>query len=257
MQSRKRRKYLLEELKSFLSIETTNSDAYIASKRALAANSEQLIRVYDQVRGALKSSHKVLDWGCRHGVFGFLTRSDLGDEIELHGCDVCDPTEYQNHYVAANLCYQQIRHPWVLDYGAETFDTIIGGGTLEHVPNHSASLTELWRVLKPDGALIVTHLPNSTSWTECISRFFFPEQAHKRLYDLATFRQQLLDHGFLPERWGHHHLMPSALPPFLLSNSFAVKCIGCIQPFNYFENVWPIGKLSAASWIVARKRLSF
>jgi hypothetical protein len=105
LQSGQDKKYLLGELNSFLSIETANPDEYLASKTALSANAEQLVRVYDRVRGVLKRNHKVLDWGCRHGVFGFLARLDLGDKIEIHGCDVCDPTEYQHHHVAANLRY--------------------------------------------------------------------------------------------------------------------------------------------------------
>lgn len=257
LQPKREKEHRLEALNSFLSIKSTNSDGYLASKRALSANSKQIIRVYDQVRDILKGDHKVLDWGCRHGVFAFLAGLDFGEAMELHGCDVCDPSEYQDYYVAANLVYQQIRHPWLLDYEADTFDTIIGGGTLEHVPNDSASLTELWRILKPGGVIVITHLPNSTSWTELISRSLFPEQAHKRLYDLTTFLQRLLHHGFLPERWGHHHLMPSALPPSLLANSLAVNFVNSIQSLNYFEDVWPIGKISAASWVVARKCQSF
>lgn len=248
---------LLRSLETFLSLKIATDDQYLASKKALPAAARQLVRVYSRIRSNLQPEQRILDWGCRHGAFSFLVRADMGQSIVLDGCDICAPDEYHAHHQMANLRYKQIKHPWMIDYEDQSFDCIIAGGTLEHVPNDSASLNELWRILKPLGVLAITHLPNSTSWSEFVSRSLFPTQAHKRLYKLGKFRQQLLHHGFLPEQWGHHHLMPSSLPAALSGKPAFASTIGFLQKFDALENLWPIEKLSAASWIVARKHLGF
>jgi SAM-dependent methyltransferase len=240
-----------------LSLSDSSDDVYLSSKTALPAASEQLVKVYGRVCGELRPEHRILDWGCRHGVFSFLARSDLGSEVDLHGCDICSPDEYEAHHRSVGLQYKQIAHPSSLEYADNTFDCVLAGGTLEHVPNDVASLNELWRVLKPYGALIITHLPNSGSWSELVSRLFFPIQAHKRLYSLAQTRQQLVHQGFLTEQCGYHHLAPSSLPPSLLNKPLLAQGIHYLQVLNMFENFWPIRKLSAACWIVARKYPGF
>lgn len=247
---------LAASLEAFLATTTATADPYLAAKRALPAAAHELVRAYARIRGALQPQQRVLDWGCRHAALSALARAEFGAQIELHGCDICPADDYAAFHAACGLQYRRLEHPWELPYPDAHFDSILAGGALEHVPNDGASLTELWRVLKPGGALLITHLPNSGSWTEFVSRRLFPTQAHHRRYALAAFRRRLLHYGFEAVASGHHQLAPSSLPA-TWRRPWLARAIGGLQPLNALENVWPLRHLSATLWLVARRRGGF
>lgn len=245
---------LLAALEQFLALRSGTDDPYVQAKRAFRPAREELVRTYGHIRTALAPGQQVLDWGCRHAALSWLARAEFGDTLALHGCDVCAPQEYADFHEHLGLDYRRLQHPWRLDYPDAAFDCVLAGGTLEHVPNDGASLTELWRVLRPDGALLITHLPNAASWTEFVSRWLFPQQAHRRRYRAGEFRRRLLQHGFEVTAGGHHQLMPSGLPPALRHLGGLLQLA---QPLNVLENLWPLRGLSATMWLVARKREGF
>lgn len=247
---------LAAALTAFLASADATGDPYLAAKRALRTSTAELVRAYDRVRGALRSDQRLLDWGCRHAALSALARAEFGERIELHGCDVCDKRDYTTFHTRCGLDYRRLAHPWRLDYPDAYFDGVLAGGTLEHVPNDSASLTELWRVLKPGGALLITHLPNRGSWTEFVSRRLFPAQAHRRRYALAGFRRAMLHYGFEVVAGGHHQLAPSSLPS-VWQKPWLERVVRLAQPMNALENVWPLRLFSATLWCVARKREGF
>lgn len=112
------------------------------------------------------------------------------------------------------------------------------------------------RVLKSDGALLITHLPNRSSWTEFVSRQLFPGQAHRRRYALLALRRRLLHYGFETVMGGHHQLAPSSLPP-AWRRPWLARAVAGAQALNAVENVWPLCMFAATLWLVARKRDGF
>lgn len=233
------------------------SDPYLIDKTVLDSGRRELADAYGKIRFALQDAQALLDWGCRHGVFGWLARRDLGTAPGIWGCDVCDPTPYASLHALSGMHYAQLAHPWQLPFADNSFDVVIGGGTLEHVPNDGESLTELWRVLKPGGRLVLTHLPNATSLSEWLSRRFAPAQAHPRRYRLSMLRERLLHHGFMPIRWGHHQVLPASMPG-ARNRSALAKVIERGYAFNgVLERLWPLNRLSTTVWIVAEKRMGF
>lgn len=256
-EAREQQDLLLAALDEFLALDDAGSDAYLQAKRALRAARLELVRAYLKVHTALAPGQRVLDWGCRHGALSWLARTDIGADLAIEGCDVCEPAQYAVFHARSGLAYHRLAHAWRLDWPDAHFDTVIAGGTLEHVPNDGESLTELWRVLKPGGALLITHLPSSGSWSEFVSRRLFPAQAHQRRYDLAAFRRRLLHHGLEVEACGHHQLPPSSLPASLRANAVLCRLVDVLQPLNVLENVWPLRHFSATLWLVARKREGF
>lgn len=248
---------LLAALDEFLALPCAGDDPYLQAKRALRTARLELVRAYMKLRPALASGQRVLDWGCRHGALSWLARAELGEGLAIEGCDVCEPAQYAAFHARSALAYRRLAHPWKLYWPDAHFDTVIAGGTLEHVPNDGESLTELWRVLRPGGALAVSHLPAAGSWSEFISRRLFPAQAHPRRYALDEFRRRLLHYGFAVEACGHHQLAPSSLPANLRRNAALCRLVDALQPLNALENVWPLRGLSATLWLVARKREGF
>lgn len=245
---------LLGALEEFLALRSNADDPYLQAKRAFRPARQELVRAYCHIRTALAAGQQVLDWGCRHAALSWLARAEFGDALTLHGCDVCEPAQYADFHQRIALDYRRLQHPWRLDYADAAFDCVLAGGTLEHVANDGESLTELWRVLRPDGALLLTHLPNAASWTEFVSRRLFPRQAHQRRYRAGEFRRRLLHYGFEVTACGHHQLMPSGLPPALRRLDGLLQAA---QPLNVLENLWPLRGLSATIWLIARKREGF
>jgi SAM-dependent methyltransferase len=232
-------------------------DAYLAGKQRLASGRAELASMWQKVRDALDGASTVLDWGCRHGVFAWLARRELGGTAVLHGCDTVRPGTYAPFHEAAGLTYTQLEHPWLLPYPDASFDVVLAGGVLEHVPNDTMSLAELWRVLAPRGRLVLTHLPNRWSASEWLSRRRWPAQAHLRRYGLGETRRRLLHSGFAPLRSGYHHLVPATLPAGSEDGAVARWLEGLYGANDVLERVWPLNRLSATVWIVAEKRAGF
>lgn len=233
------------------------SDAYLQGKQRLSSGRHELAAAWSKLRPTLADARpgRVLDWGCRHGVFAWLAQREFGEATELHGCDTCPAELYRPFHEAIGLHYQQLQHPWQLPYDDGSFDLVCAGGVLEHVPNDGESLTELWRVLRPGGLLVLTHLPNAASISEWASRRWWPHQAHLRRYRSADLRRRLLSRGLVPQRWGYHHLLPATLPDTGQSRSRFAAVLETLYRLNpLLERIWPLNRLSATIWVVAEKR---
>jgi SAM-dependent methyltransferase len=247
---------LRDALARFSALQPSGTDAFLAAKETPFARDERL-RSYLSVRAGLAGAQRVLDWGCRHGASAQLVRADLGEAVELSGTDFSDPEQYRAFHEAARMDYRQLVHPWRIDYEDGRFDAVIGAGVLEHVANIGASLTELWRILRVDGALLLTHLPNALSWSEWLSRRAAPQLAHARRFRPQALRRTLLDHGFEVERWGYHHFPPTTLPGRGEDVAALRGFVRWSQPLRVVERIWPLRAFSAAIFVVARKRWGF
>jgi SAM-dependent methyltransferase len=146
----------------------------------------------------LPARGKVLDWGCRHAPDSCLMRAVFGDAFELHGCDFVEPEQYCAFREYAEIAYKKLNHPWGLPYDTHSFDAVIGSGTLEHSALDYESLKELYRVLKNDGLLVISYLPNVWSYREFVQRVIRRREFHRRLYHKSEFVRLLKRAGFYP-----------------------------------------------------------
>jgi SAM-dependent methyltransferase len=144
----------------------------------------------------------VLDWGCQHGPDSVMLRlaRALGPvqlPLRIKGCDIVEPTEYQHFRARSSMEYTQLRSRRAIPFDDHSFDAVIAAGVLEHVESDFDSLRELHRVLRPNGRLIVTYLPNIYSWEELVLRRR-RQPHHERLYSRSGIRRMLLQSGFRP-----------------------------------------------------------
>jgi SAM-dependent methyltransferase len=247
---------LTAALAEFSQLRSPGEDQFLDAKETPYVRAER-VRSYLLVRSGLAGAQRVLDWGCRHGASARLVRADLGDAVELHGTDFSGSDQYLQFHDASAMRYRQLTHPWQIDYPEGHFDAVIGAGVLEHVANIGESLTQLWRILRVDGSLLLTHLPNALSWSEWLSRRTAPELAHERRFRPSALRQTLLDHGFATERWGYHHFPPTTLPARGEEVAVLRGAVRAAQPLRVVERIWPLRAFSAAIWMIARKRWGF
>jgi len=143
------------------------------------------------------------------------------------------------------LKFTPLDHPSALPFDTATVDVVIGAGVIEHVVHPRASLMELHRVLRPDGLLILTFVPNRWSWTEFGHRVTKSPAAHRRRYTVSQLSRELLDHGFLTVESGQHQLMPSHGTNTLSRRLW--------QANERLERLPGLRLLCANHWVVARR----
>ena len=94
----------------------------------------------------------VLDIGCA-GDRGNLHLKLIEFFDDVHGLDI---EEMETEKFVIGDCQE-------LPYDSESFATVIMGEVLEHLVNPLKALKEAYRVLAPDGRIILT-VPNAYSW---------------------------------------------------------------------------------------------
>lgn len=226
---------------------------YVKSAIANDATLDRHVRAFELYAPYITPKMRVLDWGCRHAPDSCMMRS-LHPELDLHGCDIMQD-DFSVFHDYARLSFKQLTHVYELPYEDQSFDAVLSSGVLEHVAFEFESVREIWRVLKDDGLLFVTFLPNSTSLTENVSRLIGSFGGHNRLYDLARTKNMFLRSGFVVERCGFHQVLPS-FGKNMKSGKWlnAAANIGATLNRN-LERVWGINAMAANIFFVLRRVL--
>jgi SAM-dependent methyltransferase len=100
---------------------------------------------------------RVLDVGCGRGLLPAELHRRLGNGSEVHGIDVFEDVWPDGWAYTSGDITQGL--PW--DDG--TFDCVLLGEVIEHVPDPDAVFGEVHRILAPGGAFILT-TPNLVCW---------------------------------------------------------------------------------------------
>jgi SAM-dependent methyltransferase len=208
--------------------------------QATAVGIRRRIAAFDHARPYLPRSGAVLDWGCYHAADACLMRAALGDGVELHGCDFAEPGSFPAFQKYAALDYRRLTSPYELPYDDESFDAVLGSGVLEHTANDSRSLTELHRVIREGGTLILSFVPNRLSYTEFVGRRVGSEYVHLRRYGRSQIRRLLLHHGFRPQMIGYHQMVPRTAGRLWSANAA-------------LERAWPINRLASSIIAVSHR----
>lgn len=206
------------------------------------------VDVFGAYLPSLTAPKGILDWGCRHAPDSCLLRLAFGDAIEICGCDVIDAREFEVFHSFAGLKYTRLEDAVRLPYENEKFDVVIASGVLEHCALVGESLKELHRVLREDGQLVITFLPNQGSIVDWIGRQTgLPH--HRRLYSRQRLRYQLLDHGFEPTQIRFHQFIPATRAQGLFSKLWWSNSV--------LERTWPVNRLCTNIMAVATKHTVF
>lgn len=146
-------------------------------------SSSQYLKAYDLVRKYGKEKLNVLDTGTGSGHFSYFLLSQgynvtaFTIEEQSFLADSLKASYKEKYKLIAN---QNPTKP--LSFNDESFDMVVSIGVLEHVRETSNteinSLSEIRRVLKPNGIFICYHFPNKYSWIESITKHLSSKHNH-------------------------------------------------------------------------------
>lgn len=119
-----------------------NSKIYACWPRAVRWNYPHLIRCLKPQQG-----ERILEIGCARGV---MTKRIQHLAPDTCGIDINE--EAIRHSVTGNLFVMNAEK---LEFQDESFDKIYSLHTIEHIPNPIKALSEMARVLKPGGAIVL------------------------------------------------------------------------------------------------------
>jgi SAM-dependent methyltransferase len=87
------------------------------------------------------------------------------------------------------------------------FDRVIASEVLEHIPDDSAAMRELARVLRPGGSMAVTVprcMPEAINWA-LSDEYHDTPGGHVRIYRRSTLERRLSSAGLVPTGFHHAH----------------------------------------------------
>lgn len=157
---------------------------FCARNRIIAATLSGLVK-------GLPAGYRVLEVGC--GTGSVLRHvAEVCDNGEVIGMDVFPEAV---EFATANAPSCRILVGDLLDPPSlGDFDIVCGFDVLEHLPDDRAALRVLHRMLKPDGALLVTVPAHTSLWS-----YFDVVSCHHRRYQSEDLFAKLGEAGFMVE----------------------------------------------------------
>lgn len=187
----------------------------------------------------------VLDWGCGTGAFSYAI---VMEGHNVWGTDPRTPPMMEFIAGAAGPRYHfdLAEDSVLLPYPDSSFDVVLSNGCLEHVGETGGSdvrsLEEIYRVLRPGGAFVCSHLPNRHSYIEAIARaikkpakrhFGRFVYSHEFLYTPEEIRTMAGNAGYTVTSVEAYGLIPrnplSSLPSSIRDSEWFIRCIDGID----------------------------
>jgi 2-polyprenyl-3-methyl-5-hydroxy-6-metoxy-1,4-benzoquinol methylase len=156
------------------------------NRRNQSVSEEKRSQLFKKWMGENK---KVLDMGCRDGI---LTRHFI-EKNEVTGLDI--------DQLALEACREKlnIETKWAdfslqIPIPTSSFDVVVAGEVIEHLPYPEITISEISRILKPEG-LFIGSVPNSYHIKNRLrvlkGRLIDYDQTHLRAYNVMLLRQYL------------------------------------------------------------------
>jgi len=151
-------------------------------------------------RGRLGRRVRVLDIGCGEGYFAdVLARAGA----EVVGCDVAEEPLRRARAVHPGLDLRLVEPDGPLPFEGAGFDIVWVGETIEHVHDTASWLSEVRRVLRSGGLILLSTPDHGLLWRlrlalseRTFAAHFDPSSDHLRFYVPVTLAELLGDFGF-------------------------------------------------------------
>lgn len=149
--------------------------AYLKTRSKIADIYRKFI-MYPSVNNLLKG--KVLDVGCGIGDFlAFRGSNTVGADINPLNVNYCISNGQEAHLIEEN------KYP----FSVQSFDSVILDNVLEHLIKPETTITEISRVLKQNGILVIG-VPGIKGYTM--------DSDHKKFYDETEMNKLLVQNNY-------------------------------------------------------------
>jgi 2-polyprenyl-3-methyl-5-hydroxy-6-metoxy-1,4-benzoquinol methylase len=156
------------------------------NRRNQSVSEEKRSQLFKKWMGKNK---KVLDMGCRDGILTrhFIEQNEVtGLDIDKQALEACrENLKIETKWADCSL---QIPIP------TSSFDVVVAGEVIEHLPYPEITIAEISRILKPEG-LFIGSVPNSYHLKNRLrvlkGRLIDYDQTHLRAYNVMLLRQYL------------------------------------------------------------------
>ena len=186
-----------------------------AERRPGAVAGGRLMLTVDYDRLGIGPGDLVLDLGCGFGRHAFeaarrgasVVALDAGpDEVAQVRATLGAMVE-AGELTAGHPATAVQGDALALPFADATFDRVIASEVLEHIPDDTAAMRELARVLRPGGAMAVTVprcVPEAINWA-LSDEYHDTPGGHVRIYRRSTLERRLSSAGLEPTGFHHAH----------------------------------------------------
>ena len=171
------------------------------------------MQTIDLKKMQLKPNSKFLDLGCGEGRHCF--GAYMSEEIDVFGFDMSlsdvgkakENFDQFNENTSTKSCNFGVADAKKLPFKDNTFDFIICSEVLEHIIDYQSALSEINRILKPEGKLAVSvpkFFPEWICWKLSIDYQNTPG-GHVRIFKFKELKKDIADYGlhFTQRHWAH------------------------------------------------------
>ncbi len=128
--------------------------------------------IFDTAASVLKNGERILDVGCGDGSFSHHVKNKFN---EIYGAEIAKEAAFiaQKRNVSASVMDLNSS----LSYKDNTFDAVTCLDVVEHLLDPDSLIDEIYRVLRPDGQLVLTtpNIRNFRNLYTLIFRGIFPQ----------------------------------------------------------------------------------
>lgn len=163
------------------------------------------------------AGHRVLDLGCGAGrhTYAALERGahvigvDLDGELLGQVAEMSHALINEGHVPSGATAGFLQGDATRLPFADSSFDRVIVSEVFEHIPDDSAAMFEVARILKPDGRAAVTvprYWPERVCWA-LSDEYHANDGGHIRIYRADQIADRLQRSGLRPRRSHHAHAL--------------------------------------------------
>ena len=187
----------------------------------------------EKIISATSQQSKILDWGCGNGHISFILR-EMGRDSVTSYC--VSPDTRTLDFLKRDLGLDVVVSDNLINlpFEAQSYETILSSGVLEHVNEYGGyidvSIRELLRICLPGGKLYIWRLPFAWSIWEYF-RYVQGRWAHPERYTVQQLKNLEMKFPLKLIRYELDGFLFFRLRAMLMRTCFFADMINCLEKF--------------------------